>query len=177
MTETEETDAGPRAAVAALLRRAGPGEEVMKEELLAGTAGDPSALREILADMEEDGEVLTTSGGGYRWLGVEDRALDAADEREGGQEDAPEKASEAPEAGAEGPEEGATVTRYGVTVLHEVSFYPEVGEGETEDEAAQREARLILAAAGNGILAEYPDLPLTGQVARLDAFDQVRRVE
>ena len=71
---------------------------------------------------------------------------------------------------------GHTRTRYEAVVMLEVAFYAEPRDGESDDAAGAREAVELSDMARAAVAKQFPGLPLTARVVRLDAYDAPRVV-
>lgn len=140
-----------------VLEHLSPDEATSKEDLQAATGLGAEDLRKTLAELEEDGVIRADDDG---WQ-MEIRTP------------AEEPAEEEPE-----PEQRRKPgdVRYAASLVLEVSYYPEPREGEAEDAAALREALQMLETAREAIHETFGGLPVAAEVARLDAFSEVRQV-
>ena len=187
-TETQaesEVPAWMTDLVVTQLRRSYP-EPVSKEALQEQCGMGAGDLRMTLAALEEEG-TIAAEGDGYSYVeggaAIGQRPDEAAAAGEGdappdallGEGEAPAAVEPEPES-ARQPDAKTGDTRYQVIIAVEVGFYPELEEGETDDEAAVRESEAIMGAAAAGISEAFPELPVGLRVAALDAFDSPRRV-
>lgn len=160
------------------LRRAYP-ESVGKDDLQERCGIGPVDMRAALVELEEAGQV-TDNDEGYRYVDAADGAFGPAplsedpDEGEDADEDVA-AAEEQPAAPIPSPTP-ASEARYELTLVIQVSYYPEPEGDEGADAAALRESRLLADAAAEGILERYTDLPVAARIAKVEAYDNPRRV-
>lgn len=169
------------------LRRAYPAE-VEKGKLEEATGLGPGELRAAIAALEEEG-VLRSGDTGYRYLEVDERSIGPSPYEEGAEAASPDAdpdGSSATETGVGSPEDRPEAaqpgsgevgdTRYAATYVLEVSYHPELLEGEAEDAAAVREAKDLQDIAADGILDAHPSLMVSVKLAGVEAYDSPRRV-
>lgn len=178
------------------LRRAYP-SPVSKSELEERCGVGPGALRKVIMALDEEGALAqgaVDGEAGWRYLEVEERAVGpepiSADEAPETAATPPE-AVEAPESSPEQPlaehpgtaghgpplhlpEDGPP--RFVATFVTEVSYYPELEDEETYDQAALREAKDFLPLIAESIPDVYPDLPASANLLRVVAYDNPREI-
>lgn len=181
MTVDLEVMVWARDMVITELRRAYP-VGVSKGSLESRTGVGPGVLRDVVQELFADGVITDTTveGGadGFRYLEVNERAVGPAAAAEDMEEGDPPSADlSAPERGPAASETGdpQDVARYQAVFSLEVFFFPEPHDDETADDAAAREARMMLGVVTDAIATCGSDLNVEGGVEAF-AYDQPRRV-
>lgn len=187
MSATEQAGQWVTDMVVTQLRRAYP-DTVTKADLEEGTGIGPGELRAAIVTLEEEGVIMAGAvdgDDGWRYLKVSERALgnppESADVSPPEGPGLPDPVA-GPEEAGNGPQEQPVATgdvgdtRYTATIVLEVSFHPELMEGEDTDAGALREAQEFPAVAADAIVESWPGLPVAASLAKIEAFDSPRRV-
>lgn len=169
--------------VTTILRRAYP-DPVSKTKLEAESGVGTGDLRAALTELAQNGAV-SSAGDDFVWVDVMDRSLSGGDDTLVGQlaemgdgvesEAVPEEPAGV-EVDIPGVDAATGETKYTASIVVEVSFYPELLEGESDDDAAVRESNELVRAAADGVIHMHPTLPVAASLAKVEAFDSPRRV-